>query len=79
MIYKCPGQDRRFLKINYITCPNCAYQAEIFSDETRVRCPGCGGVLRRETMPSCANWCKQARECIGEERWRQLVESRLKA
>jgi len=26
-------------------------------------------------MPSCIEWCASARQCLGEERWKQLMGS----
>lgn len=72
MIFRCPGQDNRRVFAGPITCPGCGYVAEIFSDEARVKCPRCGRDITKECLPSCVNWCKHARECIGEERWKSL-------
>ena len=74
MSYKCPGQDKRFLKAEVITCGRCGYSVEIFSDETNTRCPHCKGTVQRQALPSCVHWCKAARECIGEDRWKKMVE-----
>jgi len=72
MSTKCPGQDDRNIKSEIITCPECGYKVEIFSDEIKVKCPKCKGLVCKERLPSCVDWCKAARECIGEERWKQL-------
>jgi len=32
-------------------------------------------MVYRERMPSCIDWCASARQCLGEERWRQLKGS----
>jgi hypothetical protein len=72
MLSKCPGQDDRNLKTEIITCPACGYKVEIFSDEIKVKCPKCKGLVCKERLPSCVDWCKAARQCIGEERWKQL-------
>ncbi len=72
MINKCPGQDTRNIKAEIIDCPNCNYQVEIFSDEIKAKCPKCKNLICPERLPSCLDWCKSARECIGEEKWRQL-------
>ncbi len=69
---KCPGQDERNLKSETITCLGCGYQAEIFSDEIKVRCPKCKELICKERLPSCIDWCKAARQCIGEEKWKEL-------
>ena len=72
MINKCPGQDDRNIKLDTIRCPDCGYQIEIFSDEIKVRCPKCKNLACRDKLPSCVDWCKSARECIGEEKWQEL-------
>jgi phage FluMu protein Com len=72
MINKCPGQDDRNIKLDTIRCPDCGYKIEIFSDELKVRCPKCKNLACRDKLPSCVDWCKSARECIGEEKWQQL-------
>ena len=74
MIFKCPGQDDRNLKAEALKCPYCGYDLEIFSDEVKVRCPRCKSLACRQRLPSCVDWCKFAKECVGEEKWRQLKE-----
>jgi hypothetical protein len=74
MINKCPGQDDRNIRLDTIRCPDCGYQIEIFSDEMKVRCPKCKNLACRDKLPSCVDWCKSARGCIGEEKWRQLLK-----
>jgi len=78
MIYKCPGQDRRNIRSETIGCPDCGYSLEIFSDEAKGRCPRCDHMVYRHILPTCVDWCKSARECVGEERWRQVKESKGK-
>lgn len=72
MIFKCPGQDGRNLKTENINCPQCGYAIEFFSDEINVKCPGCKNIICRNRLPSCVDWCKYARECVGEEKWRRV-------
>jgi ribosomal protein S27AE len=71
---KCPGQDIRNLKVSIHKCPNCGHDVEIFSDETRIKCKKCGTMVFKEKVPSCISWCSAARQCLGEERWKQLHE-----
>jgi predicted RNA-binding Zn-ribbon protein involved in translation (DUF1610 family) len=78
MINKCPGQDDRNLKAEILTCLDCGYRIEIFSDEVKVKCPQCKSLVCRDRLPSCIDWCKFARECIGEEKWKRLNGSKLK-
>ena len=75
MINKCPGQDKRNLKVEILNCPDCGYRLEVFSDEMKVKCPKCKSLVCRRRLPSCVDWCKIARECVGEEKWRRLKGS----
>ncbi len=70
--YQCPGQSKRNLKAELRRCPSCSYQVEIFSDELRVRCPGCGTQVYKEKTPSCIDWCRAAEQCLGEDAYREL-------
>ena len=73
---KCPGQDKRNLKIETATCSNCGYKTEMFSDEIKVYCPKCKELICRERLPSCIDWCKFAKECIGEQKYKQLKKDK---
>lgn len=70
---RCPGQDIRKLRVDLYKCPKCGAEVEMFSDEFKVKCQKCGTVINREKLPSCIQWCTAARQCLGEERWRQLM------
>ena len=72
MTNKCPGQDPRNIKAETIECSQCGYEVEIFSDEVKIYCPKCKNLICRERLPSCVDWCKYARECVGEERYKKL-------
>ena len=72
MYSKCPGQDMRNLRVSVHKCPNCGAEVEIFSDELKVKCQKCGEKVYREQVPSCIDWCAKARQCLGEERWKEL-------
>ena len=65
-------KEKSTLASKSFKCPNCGADVEIFSDETRVKCQKCGQKVYKERLPSCIEWCAKARECLGEERWRQL-------
>jgi DNA-directed RNA polymerase subunit RPC12/RpoP len=75
---RCPGQDTRNLRAAYYKCPKCGGLVEIFSDEPRFRCKQCGEYVYTKESPSCISWCPSARQCLGEERWRQLTEGMQK-
>lgn len=71
---KCPGQDSRELTISLHPCPNCGAMVEIFSDEQRRRCAECKTMVFAEETPSCIQWCQAARECLGPERYEEVME-----
>jgi len=71
---KCPGQDPRNIKPEPIRCIACGYEAELFSDEVKVKCPRCAQIICRTRLPSCVDWCRYARECIGEEKWKMMKQ-----
>lgn len=64
MIQKCPGQDRRNLRVEVVDCPQCGYRVEIFSDEIKVKCPKCRQPVMRKRLPSCIDWCRFAKDCM---------------
>lgn len=72
MTTKCPGQDFRKLRVSLYKCPGCGADVEIFSDEVRIKCHKCGTKVYRDRMPSCIDWCASARQCLGEEMWKEL-------
>lgn len=72
MFDKCPGQSSRNLKVGVYVCQGCGQEVEIFSDELQVKCPKCGKFVHKEKVPSCIEWCKSARECLGEEKWKEI-------
>ncbi|MDD5686265.1 MAG: phosphohydrolase [Elusimicrobia bacterium] len=74
MFEKCPGQSTRNLKVGIYKCSYCAQEVEIFSDEFRVKCPKCKKFVFKDKIPSCIEWCKSARECIGAERWDKVKD-----
>lgn len=64
MVFKCPGSEAvKRPEIIILTCPKCGKEVEMFSDEQAAKC-SCGAVVCREKTPSCADWCKYAKECI---------------
>jgi len=72
-MFKCPGQDSRDLKAAIHPCPKCRTPVEIFSDEQRRRCSNCGTMVFAEQTPNCVTWCKAARECLGPERYEEVI------
>ncbi|MEK7503744.1 MAG: hypothetical protein AAB577_02045 [Patescibacteria group bacterium] len=74
---KCPGQDNIIKGPEDIefTCFKCGKIVEIWPPSLRVECPGCGAWVYRE-MQDCADWCPMARECLGEEKYKEWQESK---
>lgn len=66
MATSCPGaraiQEPR---PECVRCPHCQQEVEIWSDEYRVRCPGCRAWIYREQGATCLDWCAKAEECVG--------------
>ncbi|OGV72513.1 MAG: hypothetical protein A2340_04415 [Lentisphaerae bacterium RIFOXYB12_FULL_60_10] len=54
-------------KIELVRCPHCGKDAEVWSDEAEGKCTECGQSVCRTTTQSCIDWCKYARECLGDE------------
>jgi len=71
---RCPGYIGKDVKIELHLCPNCRYVVEIFTDEVKRKCPKCGVEVYRERTPSCIDWCKYAKQCLGVEKWKELLE-----
>ena len=73
----CPGSS--FLvqpKPEEICCPNCGNNLEIWSDEMRSICDQCGRTAMRKTAVSCVEWCKMAKECVGQEVYDKYMANR---
>lgn len=69
----------RKLRAEYYRCPNCGCEVEIFSDEFRRRCPKCRKMVEKDAAPNCASWCAAAKDCLGEERYREFLDQSEKA
>ena len=70
----CPGATRsREVQPEYIDCPFCGTEVEIWSHERVAECPECGRKVTRSRGASCIDWCGHARECVGREEYERLV------
>ena len=72
----CPGAIN--LKTPTLTikiCPQCGEEVEIFSNDTQVVCGTCGFDIYNDTF-SCIQWCKYAKECVGEEMYRKFYKKK---
>jgi hypothetical protein len=78
-IPNCPGSQKfSHPQPEMIKCPFCAGEVEIWTDEVQASCPGCGTIVAREGIQSCLDWCKQAKECVGEEAYRKYLKNKRK-
>ena len=53
-------------------CPNCCAVIEIFSIDTEVACENCGFIAYNDEL-SCVQWCKYAKQCVGEEMYEHMM------
>ena len=86
MLDKCPGTSflrTPTLKVKY--CPECGNEVEVFSTDVKVKCNNCGFVVYNN-VESCIQWCRHAKDCVGEEiyekqkrnSWRHSEKSMIK-
>ncbi len=74
----CPGaRTIREASPEYISCPHCGREMEIWSDELLARCPHCKKAVTQQRGVSCIVWCAYAAECVGAEKLRQLRRTEL--
>ena len=77
MNFKCPGsQSFSQPKPEGIKCPFYSYEAEIWTDEVKTTCPKCKKTFMREQKQSCLDWCKYAKECVGEDVYRKYKKNK---
>ena len=78
MISDCPGAKRfRQPEQEIIECPRCKEDVEIWTDEIKAYCPKCKmTVLRKAAYPSCLDWCKYAKECVGDKVYKQYLKNK---
>ena len=67
MLDKCPGAaNMRTPTLKIKKCPECGKEVELFSTDINAKCTNCGFIVFNN-IESCIQWCKYARECVGEE------------
>jgi DNA-directed RNA polymerase subunit RPC12/RpoP len=74
MFDKCPGiADQKTPTLTLKTCPKCGEEVEVFSNDLKVAC-SCGFIIFNDVV-SCVQWCKYAKECVGEEMYNSLTNT----
>jgi hypothetical protein len=77
MIFNCPGSSKfKQPAPENIKCAFCGEEVEIWTDEVEAVCPKCKNKVTRIGGQSCLDWCKHARECVGEERYNRYLQNR---
>jgi hypothetical protein len=67
---RCPGSlSFTQPKIEMVPCPDCKADVEIWSDEATGECKACGRAVIRTASQSCVDWCRYAKECMGDEKF----------
>ncbi len=72
MVMGCPGTfnvKTPTLKIK--KCPECGSDVELFSIDTVIQCDKCGFSVYND-LQNCIQWCKYAKDCVGEELYRKM-------
>jgi ribosomal protein S27AE len=73
MLDHCPGAaNLRTPTLAIRKCPRCGEEVELFSNDVSVTCSNCGFVVYNDTI-SCVQWCRYARECVGEETYNKFM------
>jgi hypothetical protein len=68
----CPGAaNLRTPTLAIKKCPQCGEEVELFSNDISAKC-SCGFVVYND-IESCIQWCRHAKECVGEEMYNKLV------
>jgi hypothetical protein len=72
----CPGsKEIRSPYPEDLACVFCGGMTEIWSDEPDTVCKSCGKTINREMKPSCIQWCKFAKECVGTKKYERLIKA----
>jgi Zn finger protein HypA/HybF involved in hydrogenase expression len=80
MEMKCPGA-KAFTqpKPEFIPCPSCHSEVEIWTDEAEAKCDRCGNMVSREMLQGCVDYCASAKECLGEQLYNRLMAAKQRA
>jgi hypothetical protein len=72
MLDHCPGAaNLRTPTLAIKKCPRCGEEVELFSNDISAKCT-CGFEVYNDIM-SCVQWCRYAKECVGEETYHKIL------
>ena len=79
MDLNCPGSKSLKDPVPEIfICLKCEAEVEIWSNERSRKCSSCGtNVMRELDTVWCVQWCRYAKECIGVEKYEEMLEAGL--
>ena len=72
MIFEGCQSKSKEISLEEKICPQCGNPVEVFSIDTEVTCDRCGFVIYNDTL-SCVQWCKYARQCVGDEMYERMM------
>lgn len=76
--FECPGSKLIKQPVpEYVKCPNCGGEIEIWSDEFTRKCPSCQKEVTKVGVPTCADWCPYVKQCLGEELYERYMKQKL--
>ena len=73
MIFEGCQSKSKQISIEGRICPNCGNMIEIFSVDTEAVCDKCGFTVYNDKL-SCVQWCKYARQCVGDKMYENMME-----
>ena len=73
MIFSGCQSKAKEVTIEERICPQCGNVIEIFSVDTEAACEHCGFVIYNDKL-SCVQWCKYARQCVGDRMYENMME-----
>ena len=77
MSFECPGSRAiRQPQPEFIKCPFCSEDVEIWTDEIKAICPKCKKTAMRQQGESCLEWCSYAKECVGDQAYNNYIQNR---
>jgi HD superfamily phosphodiesterase len=75
-MFECPGARKfRQPEPEFINCPFCKAEVEIWTDEFKTICPKCKKTVIRWQDASCLEWCNYAEECVGEQAYENYMKN----
>jgi len=76
MMNRCPGSLAGTPTLKIKKCPECGSEVEVFSNDVSVKCDNCGFQVFND-VESCVQWCKYAKDCVGEELYKKFKRIRV--